>query len=604
MQLMSARKGLRRTQWIRRIVIVGLLLIVAGGWYAYRPAVNRYKAWKQRNALAQAKDFLAQKDYPNAKLAIDVALATGPGNPDAFRLAADMLDSVGSPRALPLRRRLVQVDPGSAEARAALVESALRFRDFNAARDALSEMTPEQANHPAALKAALGYATATNNKPVADALFDRLQQLEPDNQNLKVMHALLRLQNPRPAVEAAARSELEELARDPRNTLFIRRRLMADAMARRDYPEAKRQAALVLAEPKATLEDRLHQANLALNVDGRPFAEIFAGLAPQARANAADAAEFGRWLLIVGRPVEAEAWIAELPAALQQEAGVAAVRADALAEQKNWDRLQAAIQAGAWGSVGQDTVSLAFATRIAAERKNEGLQRQLWDEALAAAGGRKSDLNILYRLARIWAWAEPTERTLWVIIKSAPDTTWAQQTLFAIYRERQDTNGMRTLMNTLRTSDATLPRYKYDWALLSLLSFRSPGWTPPKIAMQELHMAEPANAAYATGYALALAQSDKPAEALAVLEKLTAAELALPSRAPYLAYIYGVGRKTDGFDKAMAMQSRLKELLPEEQELFVLGREALQRPVAKPAVKPRKPSDAPADGSTVPANKV
>ena len=63
------------------------------------------------------------------------------------------------------------------------------------------------------MTAALAYALAMDNKPVADAFYDRLKKLEPANARLQVMHALLRLQLPRPEGAAAARAELEKLWR-------------------------------------------------------------------------------------------------------------------------------------------------------------------------------------------------------------------------------------------------------------------------------------------------------------------------------------------------------------------------------------------------------
>jgi hypothetical protein len=563
----------------------------------YRPLVDRYHHWKQRRALAQARGFIEHKDFENAKLALDVALTAVPGDPEALRAAADLLDSVGSPQVMPLRRRLVQIAPDSAEDRAALVMSALHFHDLNAARDALGGMTPQQAGEPAALKAALAYAMATNNKPMADLFFDRLQKLDPANQNLHVLHALLRAQSPRAEVADKARRELDALAREPRHSLYIHRELMLQAMLRHDGREAVRLARLVVADPRANLQDHLHLANLELNFDHRPVAAIVAELTPRAKASPADAAEFVRWVLVADAPGEALAWIDALPAPLQADPKIVATRADALAALQYWDRLENMLEAGAWGNLNKDVVQLAFAARIADQRKNDGLKREVWDEALASAGHSLADMNVLYRLASIWRWNDQVERSLWAIIKRFPNQSWAQQILFNVYRERKDTDDMKALMDTLRDGDPTLPRYKYDWALLSMLSFNSAGWTPPKQAMQDLYQAEPDNASYATGYAYALAQSDKEKEALAVLAKLKPADMDLPARAPYLAYIYGVCRQKDAFKKYAAVQSQLTNLLPEEYDLFSQGRDAVDRPVrdlppsrATPAAVPDKPS--------------
>ncbi|QYM79065.1 hypothetical protein K0B96_00170 [Horticoccus luteus] len=606
MQLMAGRRQSRRVKALRIAGSALLLLLVAGGWWSYRPAVTRYHHWKQRRALTQARDFLAQKNFTSAKLALDVALEAVPGDPDALRVAADLLDSVGLPQVMPLRRRLVQMAPGSVEDRAALVASALRFHDLNAARDALSEMTPEQAEQPAALKAALSFALATNNKPIADLLYDRLQKAEPTNGNLKVMHALLRLQSPQPATVIAARQELEVLAKDPRNSLFIHREMTVEAMARHDAQEAAQQAKRAVADPRSTLEDRLHLANIELNFERRPFGDVWAEVVPHAQGTAADAAAAVRWLIVVGEAARVPAWIEGLPAALRADPAVVAAQANALAAAENWDGLQQMIESGAWGKVDHDAVGLAFTARVAGARQNAELQRKVWDEALAATGNSLTELNVLYRLATLWRWDAPVERTLWAIVKGHPNEGWASQALFSHYREQKDTSGMRQLMDSLRGSDPTMPRYKYDWALLSLLCSPSANWTSPKETMRTLYAGEPNNASYATGYAFALAQSDKADEALAVTGKLSADALALPARAPYLAYIYGVGRQKEAFGKYASRQADLTNLLPEETALFSQGRAAVNRPApAKTSAsdKPTKTEKTPVATSPEPSAK-
>ncbi|MFI5356960.1 MAG: hypothetical protein ACHQ4G_06480 [Opitutales bacterium] len=582
-------------------MFLGTALLVVVAWLSYRPALDRYHVWKQQRALGQARQFLSQKNPVDAALAIKVALNAVPGDPQALRMAAELLDSVGSPEVMRLRRQLVELDPDSVENRAALVNDALRFHDLNAARDALSEMTPAQANQPVALKAALAYAIATNNKPIADALFDRLQSQEPDNGNLKVMHALLRLHSPKADVVAEARRELETLARDPRDTLFIERQMMAEALGRHDMAAAKSFATKVMADPKATLNDRLNLANLELNVDRRPFDDVFAQVAPKARGNAADAAEFSHWLFVVGQAAKADQWIASLPADLQHAPAVLSNQADVVAALQQWDRLQDLLEAGAWGPVNKDTVRLAFATRLAVSRNNAILEKQIWDEATASAGKSLASLKVLYRLATAWRWDEQIESTLWAVTRAFPEQTWAHQSLFTVYNERKDTVKLCALMGTLHDVDPSVARYKHDWALLSLLLTRTLGWDAPKQAMQDLFTADPKNPTYALGYAYALAQADREKEALAVIAKIPPDQLALPTRAPYLAFIYGVCRQKPEFSKALALQSHLRGLLPEEGDLFAQGQDAVDRPVQTRAQRAKPPEKSDADSAKAPA---
>lgn len=581
MQLLNVRKSSRRNKNVRPIIILVVIVLVVVGVFSVKPALKKYRAWKQDRALAQAEQFLEQNDLPKAKLALDVAFAAVPGNPDALRIAARLLEQAGSPEVLPLRRRLVRLDPNSVEDRAALITAAIRWKDLNAARDAMREMSPEQANQPIALKAALAYAMATGNRPIADALYDRLREEEPDNENLKVMHAVLRLQNPNEGVVAKARRELDELAKNPRNTLFIQRELLFNAIASSDFKESLKISETIIQNPQATLTDRLHRANLAINHEERPFAEVFAELTAYADENETQAVELIRWALALGQPVVVENWIASLSDELRSSPELKSLEADAVAMLQDWDRMGGLLEAGVWGDIKQDTVRLALSTRIEATRDNAPLQNQLWDEALSSAGNSLAELRILHRLASLWQEEDFSEKTLWVITRGFRGQTWAHETLFTVYRRNQDTANLRALMNVLRERDSTLPRYKYDWALLSLLTQKSSGWSPAKTAMNELYVLDSKNPSYVTGYALALAQSEKVDQALELIDAMAPEDRNAAARAPYLAYIYGVGRRGEDYKRVALLEPQLQQLLPEEKFLFELGEQMLNRPLPK-----------------------
>ena len=587
---MSQRTSSSRKVFWWRIAIAGVVVAGAGAFFAYKPAMREYRVWKQQRALEQAREFLARNDLPAAKLALEVALLAVPGNIEALRAAADFLDQANLPEAMRIRRQILMLEPRSTADRTALVMAALRFRDLNAAREAVAGFEPAEAERPEALQAALAYALATDNRPVADLLFTRLDAVGAGNDNTRVMHAVLRLKHPKPEVVAKAQAELDELVKEPRHSLFIHRERMLDALVRRDTEAAKRHADAILADPRAKLGDRLARANIALNLEKRPFAEVFAGLAPQVGTAPEDVAEFVRWLLLVGQAGQAETWLAALPPTVAGEPLVRAIQADVAVAREDWDRLEALINEGAWGPVTRDAARLAFAARVAGARVNAALQNELWTAALGTAAGLR-DLRVLHRLAVVWRWNEQIESTLWVIVRAAPGEAWAHQTLFSHYRGKGDTRNLISLLAALRDLDPTVPRYRYDWALLSVLSSTSTAWTPPKETLEGLHRAEPANPSYATGYAFALAKSGRAEEAVALMDALPEEQRTLPARAPYLAYIYGQARRAEELEKAIALQPTSDRLLPEERMLATLGREALNRPLAPPP-KPAAGGDA------------
>ncbi len=575
MPLLPRRGSRRRRAWIIRYVIAGGVLLAAV-WMAL-PSVKRvYKNWKNERALVQAEAFLAEQDFPNAKLALDVALAAKPGDPETLRVAATLLEQVGAPDVMPLRRRLVDFAPHSTADHAALIMSALRFNDINAARDAMRNMTPEQANEPAGLRASLAYAQATNNLPIADLLFDRLRELEPANENLQVMHATLRLNNPTPSVRAEALTDLEELKTQSRHRLFILRQLLVDAMIRQEMDRAKTLADELRADPGATLADHLHGANLALNVENLPFEEVFSQTLPKVGSNAADTAELLRWLILVGEADRARSWLAQQAEDIRSDPAVMTVRAELAIAQSAWDRLADLLEEGAWGPVDRDTVRLAFSARLAAQRKNTSLQDQIWDEALVSASNRLPDLTLLYRLASVWGWDDQAEQPLWSVARTFPSRTWAHQTLFNVYRARRDTENMEALIGMLRLADPSMPRYRHDWALMSMLLRERTAWTDEKQVMETLYKSAPNNPYYATGYAFALAQSDREDEAIEVAENMPSGDRLMPERAPYLAFVYASAMRPDRVDELVAAAEGFDGFLPEESSLLTEAREMVR----------------------------
>lgn len=597
MILLETKRKTRRSIWLRRIAILTVAAGLVGAWLAKDAALLRYHKWKEQRALAQAKQFVEQKEPAKAKMALDVALAAVPGNPDAWRVAADIMEQVGSSQALRLRRGIVQLNPSSAEDRAALVISAVKFRDLNAANEALSEMTPAQARQPVALRAALAYAIATENAPVADALYDQLKPLYPQNDDLKVAHATLRLRLPKPERAAEARAELETLAKNPKYAGPIYREFMVIAIQQKDLEAAKRWAGLLTGAPGAGFSDQLQKANLELLVDHRPFAEVFPELKAKVPATPADTVQFARWLMVQTKSPEADQWLGALPPAVRDTPEVRSVRAEVVADLKDWDRLGGMIEAGAWGAMPKDVVSLAMSARTVGARGNATLQRQVWDEALRAAGTSMAALRALQRLAGYWRWEDESERTLWAIARTFPDQTWAHQELFSVYRRRKNTEGMRNVLTLLREGDGTLLRYQADWAVLSLLVDPNSSWNPPKETLEQLYRQQPENAFFATGYAFALALVQKGPEALAVVEKMPKELREYPPRAPYLAYVYAMNRRPAEFETYAAIAAKA-ELLPEEVRLVTEGRDIVKRPPVKAA--PAKNS-APAKSGTRPA---
>ncbi|WP_438481449.1 hypothetical protein [Oleiharenicola lentus] len=589
--LQLSRKKKRKPKWLPALKLLVVAGILFAGWKSIGPLKHQYRTWKQQRALAQAKTFIEKNDPQNAQIALELALTTVPNSVDAWRLAAEMLEQVGAPQAMRLRRRVVDMQPNSVEDRAALILSALKFKDMNAARDAISDMTVEQGSQLPALRAQLAYALATDNAPIADAIFDQIKKLTPDDTELKISQLVLSLRAPRAERVEAARQQLVALAENPKYRLRIKRELMNEALLRKNFAAARAFASEIAADPESKLGDRLNQANIALLVDQRPFEEVYEATVKSVGTSETDALEWTQWLLAQGKVSEADRWIAGLPEESRKAAALITVQADIAAALKQWERLAPLLEAGAWGPVKAETVSLAMSANVSPVRENKTLRAQVWDEAVRSTNASLGSLRVLQKLASGWGWEEESERTLWVTLRSYPDQTWIHQLLFNTYRSRKDADSMRNVMSLLREAEPTVSRYQHDWALLSLLTDPTLAWTPPKETLKKLAADSPANPNFAVSYAFALARSGRGTEAAAVLEKVSAEELARPVRAPYLAYIYAAGGQAA---KIGALEEATKgvDLLKEESRLFAAARELAANP---------KPSTTTAE--TIPSKK-
>jgi hypothetical protein len=592
MLILQSRSGKRRQVWFRRLAWIVVPVLAAAVWLAYQPVHDalslKYRMWKQRHALAQAHEFLANHDTADAQVALRVAIVAVPGNVETLREVAELLEQVSSPEAIRIRRTIAQLAPNSADDQAALVLCCIKFDDLNAARDALSQIPPKVAATPVVLNAALAFAISTGNNPVADVIYQQLEKSAPQSETLRYARAQLRLKLPPGPAKEAARKELADLAQsDPRVAAQVHREFAADAIRNRDYAAAHRWLALVLADPSVRLADRLQEANLDLLVDKKPFESVFPPLAAEAAKNHDDIVILARWLVVQNRAGEAEQWISSLPAAVRDLPDVKYAEADCVAQLKDWDRLLVMVQAGVWGPVSPKALKLAEAAKTIDSTNRPALRHDTWDLVLDSASGDFATLRAVERLAALWNWDDETTRSLWAMIHGFPDQTWAAQILYDQYRRQRNVGGMRDVMEALHAADGAVPRYTNDWAIFTMLTDPSRDWNPAKEAMRRLYLGAPANPVYRTNYAFALAQADKGPEALAIAAGLSPVDRDYPPRQPYLAFIYGVANRPQDLSRAVRI-GQGQTYLTEEEQLFSLAQEELEnhaRP--KPAVPPR-----------------
>lgn len=588
MQLMqSKRYSPKKRRWFRIFLIVAVAGLVVGGVVLRDKLTPRYNLWKQQRALKQARDFMEQSDQRNAKIALDVALLAAPNNPEAWRTAAEFLEQNSAMQAIRVRRQIVELSPDTLDDRIALIMTALRFKDMITAREALSGMSVAQAQEPAALRAALAFALATNAAPVADALYDRLRAIYPDNEELRYDHAALRCLIPNQELASVARAEVEKFAEKPEYRLRALRWLLVDAIKRKENAVAIKWSRQLAETPKAELHDLLHRANVALLIEKAPLAELLPPLELRASRNPTDVATLVGWLANQNRIDLALLWLARLPTEMTIKPEVADVGAEMALRQEKWNLLGALLEQGAWGKVDPETVQLAMSARTLSDRQRTDLRKRVWEEAVASCRGNPFALRMLARLSGAWRWDQEMEVTLWAVARAFPDQTWAHYALLQGYRMKKSAAGMREVIAALRQQDAGVSRNQHDWALLSMLTDQSRQWSNDKEQMKSLYLGAKNNPYHMVGYGFALALTGQASEALKVIEPLTDLDRALPSRAPYLAFIYGAN-KMEKEAKHYVEFAANADLLDEERSLL---RQALDLLHVKPVEAPKASKD-------------
>src|SRR5437899_1571896 len=108
----------------RTVLALGLAAstLVLVSWFIARPAYRRHQ---QTRAIAQAKKFIAEKDFRNASLSARRALAINPANLEACRIMALLAEIAGAPEALAWCQRIAELSP-TVENKLALASMALR----------------------------------------------------------------------------------------------------------------------------------------------------------------------------------------------------------------------------------------------------------------------------------------------------------------------------------------------------------------------------------------------------------------------------------------------------------------------------------------------
>ncbi len=531
-----------------------------------------YHAATERRLLAQAQQYLGQKDLRNASICLRRALQVSPMSVEASRLTANMLEEMGLPSALNWRIRTAQLKPADMDYRFAWAKTALSLHDLKSAADALSGT--DESNKSTATYHKLNGALAWESHQAAEAEKQYLEalRLEPTNAVVMLNLATIRLASTNAAIANAARLSMEQMAAstDPEIHGTALRFLATDAKAQKLYSKAISYSKQLLQDPSATFSDKLVYLQLLREAKSFEFFAWRASLEKEAESSPASAFLLGKWTATADNPATALAWLEKLSPAVQTNQPVPLIITDCQVALKDWSALLTLVNKEDWGDLNYYRLALeSLAQRGLSE---ETASTAAWQKAVRQSTHRLDSLSRLAQVTTAWHWTPEHNEILERITEVFPKETWAADQLVAQLYAQGNTLGIETLLTRIQASDPTDPRLKNNLANVFLL--RNTEAQKAYRLAKEAYDTAPENPFFASTYAYSLLLQNKGEEADKVFTHVKAEYLQIPSVAAY----YGVVEEQCGHHdiaKGSLARADSGKLLPEEKELVRLAESRL-----------------------------
>lgn len=238
-------------RWGRRFAACVVLALLAFA------ADRVYGAWREKHLAKQTQEFFERGDHKSAVLVARHVLQLNPNNVTACRVMAETAEIAGRGEALSWRQRVAALEPNVPENAFELAATALRFGQTDLAHKVLEAMAPPARASVKYYQLAGALAIAEKQPALAESHFVAALQLEPENLQLALNLAAVRLASADVATNERARAELIRLAEQSAVRLEALRALASDALVHNSRRSAERWAAQLKSEKGATLADTL-----------------------------------------------------------------------------------------------------------------------------------------------------------------------------------------------------------------------------------------------------------------------------------------------------------------------------------------------------------
>ena len=523
-----------------------------------------YGFWRKRHLAKQTQNFFASGDYQSAVLVARQLLQRDPDSLAASRIMAETAELAGHREALTWRERIVALEPNVPGNKVALAATALRFGQLDLARKMLEAIKTEARGSVKYHQLAGAVAVADKNPVLAETEFAAAFQLEPNNRQLALNLATVRLTLPDLATKEKARAELAKLAEQSELRLESLRALASDALGHNSPVSAEKWTALLKAEKGATFSDLLLYLEATQKTDAGQTA--LGEAQTQAAQSPVNASALITWMNRHGMAKPALDWALTLPTDILNAQPVPLAVAEAYSFLQDWIALKAWVEGKDWG--GGEFLRLAVQSHALhhltpADRSSMESQTA-WNAALKATKSRPDHLAAIAQLADGWGYADFAAEAWWLIANGDEHAKEALTALQRLYKSKQNSHGLlRVAKRALELNPADLVAANNCASLGLLLT----GDSSARRLATKLHKENPANAIFSTTYAFALFTEGKTNDALKMMETLKDGQLRHPAVA---AYYFVMLVENGSMERAHLFLSAANraQLLPEEQQLL------------------------------------
>ena len=543
--------------------------------------MRRYERWSARGRVEQAADFFAKGDFEHATLNARRALQANPRDAEAARVMAKSLEAMGSPTAIQWRRHLDSLIPGNAENTLAWAKDAMAAGDAATAEDVLGNFKPDDRNgaqyHDLMARIALGKRDAAG----AEAQWEEAAKLDPKDEKYRSNLATLRVTTPSLGAREDALQVLGELSAKPETRLAALRTLVGDAMSHGDAARTRELAKTLASDPKANLPDKLARLTVLRKLQDPESAAYLLELKNGAMSKPDELYQLLMWMNEHDLALMISEWLPELPPEMIAKPPVCIAVAEARARNSEWEKIEDTLFAATWGE--HDHLRQAYRARALDHLSEPDQAAKAWEASLLAAGNRARAIETLARLTANWGWERRSEKALWKLAATDQCPRWARDRLWALALKRTDTHQLYRVAKLMMDAEPLNIVPRNDAVFLGLLTHS------PEAALHEqaeaLANQAPDNPNVVATFGLSLFQRGHADEAVAAMQKFTAAQLREPPAARYYGiFLSATDRRGEAAEYLKFGSEGL--VLPEETALMLQAKAAAS---AAPDSTPPKP---------------